>query len=144
MFTSPIVYESMDIYHLPTTISEAGQSELEAMEHFYVNGMQFSEEEFIIEDWENSIGLNSINSISVDAYPNPATSILNIGISLDNRADVRVTIDNGLGQEVYSYINNFSTGINSVSIDVKNFEAGMYFYTVSSGNFTTTKRFIIK
>jgi hypothetical protein len=142
MFTSPIVSETgaMGGYHLPTTISEAGPSELEAMEHFYVNGIHFSEEDFSIENF----GLHSANSIGVDAYPNPANSIANIEISLENSADVVVTLVNTLGQEVYSSSNNFRSGINTITLEVKNFEAGMYFDTVSSENFSTTKRLIIK
>ena len=143
MFTSPIASNTtggMDGYHLPTTVSEAGPSELEAMEHFYVNGIHFSEEDFSIENF----GLHSTNSIGVDAYPNPASSVAKIEISLENSADVVVTLVNALGQEVYSSINNLRTGLNSVSIDVKDFEAGIYFYTVSTENFSTTKRLIVK
>jgi hypothetical protein len=101
MFTSPIVSETtggMDGYHLPTTISEAGPSELEAMEHFYVKGIHFSEEDFSIENF----GLQSANSIGIDAYPNPANSFTNIEFYLENSADVIVTLVNTLGQEVYS------------------------------------------
>ena len=143
MFTSPIVSETtggMDGYHLPTTISEAGPSESEAMEHFYVKGIHFSEQDFSIENF----GLQSANSIGVDAYPNPANSFANIEISLENSADVVVTLVNTLGQEVYSSTNNFKSGINTITLEVKNFEAGMYFYTVSTENFSTTKRLIIK
>ena len=110
------------------------------MEHFYVNGIRFSEEDFSIENF----GLHSANSIGVDAYPNPANSFANIEISLENSADVVVTLVNTLGQEVYSSLSNFRSGINTITLEVKNFEAGMYFYTVSTENFSTTKRLIIK
>ena len=41
MFTSPVTYDTEDSYKLPSTISEAGNSELDAMEHFYIDGISF-------------------------------------------------------------------------------------------------------
>jgi hypothetical protein len=139
MFTSPVALTTNGGYALATTTSVANpESDLTPMEHYYVGGLEFKEGDF-------TIGLEDINSeISVNTFPNPATTVANIEISLENSADVTVTLVNALGQEVYASANNFRTGVNSVSIEVKDLEAGMYFYTVSSENFSTTKRLIVK
>jgi hypothetical protein len=139
MFTSPVALTTDGGYALATTTSVAdAESELAAMEHYYVGGIEFKDGDF-------TVGLEDFNTnITVNTFPNPATTVANIEVSLENSADVTVTLVNALGQEVYSSVNNFRTGVNSVSIDVKDFEAGMYFYTVSSENFSTTKRLIVK
>jgi len=138
MFASPNAVSTDSGFAIPTTTSTAGDDALTTMEHHYVGGIEFKEGDF-------TVGLEDVtNEIAVNAFPNPATSIANIEIALENSADVVVTLVNTLGQEVYSSVNNFRSGINTISLDVKNFEAGMYFYTVSTDNFSTTKRLIIK
>ena len=138
MFASPNAVTTAGGFAIPVTTSTAGDDALTAMEHFYVGGIEFKEGDF-------TVGLEDVtNEIAVNAFPNPATSIANIEIALENSANVVVTLVNTLGQEVYSSVNNFRSGINTISLEVKDFEAGMYFYTVSSENFSTTKRLIIK
>jgi len=139
MFTSPVAATTDDGYALPTTTSVAdAESDVAAMEHYYVSGIEFNEDDFIV-------GLEDFNAnISVNSFPNPATTFANIEISLENSADVAVSLTNTLGQEVYSSVNNFRTGLNTISIDVKEFETGTYIYMVSTENFSTTGRLIIK
>ena len=55
MFTSPVTYDTEDNYTLPTTISQAGNSELDAMEHFYIDGISFDKGDFIIENWNMDV-----------------------------------------------------------------------------------------
>ena len=138
MFASPNAVTTAGGFAIPVTTSTAGDDALTAMEHFYVGGIEFKEGDF-------TVGLENVtNEIAVNTFPNPATSIANIEIALENSANVVVTLVNTLGQDVYSSVNNFRSGINTISLEVKDFEAGMYFYTVSSENFSTTKRLIIK
>ena len=139
MFTSPVAATTDDGYALPTTTSVAdAESDLAAMEHYYVNGIEFNDDDF-------TVGMEEFNAqISVNSFPNPATTIANIEISLENSADVAVSLTNTLGQEVYSSVNNFKIGLNTISIDVKEFETGTYIYMVSAKNFSTTGRLIIK
>jgi len=139
MFTSPVAASTDDGYALPTTTSLAdAESDVAAMEHYYVSGIEFNDDDFIV-------GLEEFKAqISVNSFPNPATTIANIEISLENSADVAVSLTNTLGQEVYSSVNNFKTGLNTISIDVKEFETGTYIYMVSTKNFSTTGRLIIK
>ena len=138
MFASPNAVTTAGGFAIPVTTSTAGEDALTTMEHFYVGGVEFKEGDF-------TVGLEDVtNEIAVNAFPNPATSIANIEIALENSANVVVTLVNTIGQEVYSSVNNFRSGINTISLEVKDFESGMYFYTVSSENFSTTKRLIIK
>lgn len=138
MFASPVASTTAGGFAIGVTTSVAGDDALTTMEHYYLAGVEFKEGEF-------TVGLEDVSAnIAVSAYPNPATVEATIEISLENSTDVQVTIVNALGQEVYNTINNFNTGINTLELDLRNFESGMYFYTIAADNFATTKRLIIK
>ena len=144
MYTSPIVYDDADgtTYHLPSTISEAGTSELDPMEHFYIGGIHFSDEDFSIANW--NLDVNDFATMEVKTYPNPASNFTTISLYLESSADVSISILNTLGQEMYFSNENYKNGQTDVTIDLNNFEAGVYFYTVYTNSFSTTKRLIVR
>ena len=41
MFTSPVTYDTSSEFKLPSTISEAGNSDLSPMEHFYIRKLEY-------------------------------------------------------------------------------------------------------
>jgi hypothetical protein len=82
------------------------------------------------------------NSVS-DAYPNPATSMVNIDYNLSNASSASVKIVNLMGSVVKSV--NLSTGSNKTSIDVSDLTQGVYFYSVLvDGNVYKTRKLIVK
>ena len=142
MFTSPVTYDTEDSYTLPSTISEAGNSELDAMEHFYIDGISFDKGDFIIENW--NMDVTQIPSIEFDIYPNPTSDFANLTLNMESSGDVSVSVVNAIGQEVFYSNDTYKSGVHSVKIDLIGLEAGVYFYTVSSENFSNTKRLVVK
>lgn len=74
-----------------------------------------------------------LSKATLKIYPNPATTVLNIGISPANFS--KISIINLLGQTVY-------TTSNSTQIDISGFNAGLYIVTVESGQKAITQKFI--
>jgi len=73
--------------------------------------------------------------------PNPFNPSTTISFSIPADGHVTVDIYNVAGQKVESLVNDFmNTGKHSVVWDVSGFSAGMYFYTVKSGDFTKTMK----
>ena len=142
MFTSPVTYDTEDSYTLPSTISEAGNSALDAMEHFYIDGISFDKGDFIFENWNMDIA--QMPSIEVDVYPNPASEFAVLSLDMESAGDVSISLLNALGQEVFYSNNTYKSGVHSVKIDLIGLEAGIYFYTVASENFSNTKRLVVK
>ena len=142
MFTSPVTYDTDNSFKFPTTISEAGNSELEAMEHFYIDGISFDKDDFIIENW--NMDVTQIPSIEMDIYPNPASDFANLSLNMESAGDVSISLLNAIGQEVFYSNDTYKSGVHSVKIDLNGLEAGVYFYTVASENFSNTKRLVVK
>ena len=76
-----------------------------------------------------------VSTISVSQnLPNPATGITTIEVSSETIAPVTVEITNITGQTVYRTDAGIVNGSMSVKIDVSDFDAGVYFYTVTVAN----------
>ena len=112
------------------------------MEHFYIGGIHFSDEDFSIANW--NLDVNDFATMEVKTYPNPASNFTTISLYLESSADVSISILNTLGQEMYFSNENYKNGQTDVTIDLNNFEAGVYFYTVYTNSFSTTKRLIVR
>jgi len=79
---------------------------------------------------------------SVDAaYPNPANPTTTIGFTIAEAGYVTVDIYNVAGQKVDTLVNSeMTSGKHSVVWDGSGFSAGVYFYTVKSGDFSKTMK----
>lgn len=76
----------------------------------------------------SAIGLNEISiSDNIKVYPNPTTSIINISDEQNELQNSTITIQNNLGQSVFS--SPFTS-----QIDLSGFSAGMYFLTIQSNS----------
>ena len=72
-------------------------------------------------------------------YPNPATNYIVVNSAMN--ANATVTFVNLAGQTVKSYNQNFTTGENTINIDL---ESGVYFCTVNANGFNKTTKVIVK
>lgn len=72
----------------------------------------------------------------IGLYPNPA----NESVMISSEKDQTIEITNTLGQVVYTTV---AMG-NSTTVDVRGFEAGVYFVNVYNGDVKTTERLIIE
>jgi len=76
---------------------------------------------------------------SINIYPNPASSTLNIDFAKKS-GDLKLEVFDVLGRQVYDIV----LSDNESSINVTNLISGVYLVRVSDDNTTQTKRFIKK
>lgn len=80
----------------------------------------------------------------LDNYPNPFNPSTNIRYNLSSDNYTTVKIYNVQGKEVSVPVNEFQkSGFHTVSFNAGNLPSGIYYYTVSSGNFIATKKMIL-
>ncbi|MEZ4701273.1 MAG: PKD domain-containing protein [Rhodothermales bacterium] len=74
-------------------------------------------------------------------YPNPFNPTTIIGYSVPEASDVTVQVFNMLGQEVATLASGYHTaGRYEVAFNANNLSAGIYIYTIKTGNIAITKR----
>ena len=91
--------------------------------------------EFGVEKETFSVGQN---------YPNPANNTTEILVTVSTDKPIELTISNMLGQMVYSDAVNGRAVAHSFSVDVSNFDPGIYLYTVKIGDKAVTKKMLVE
>ena len=77
-------------------------------------------------------------------YPNPFNPTTNIKFSIPERSQVTIKIFNVLGQLVSTLVNGeFNVGSYNVDFNATSLSSGIYFYTLSAGNFQLTKKMML-
>jgi hypothetical protein len=77
-------------------------------------------------------------------YPNPFNPSTTIKYSVPVAGNVAVKIYNSLGVEVMTVINKHHTAGNYVEVaDMSNFTSGVYFYTLTSGDYKETRKMML-
>ncbi len=77
-------------------------------------------------------------------YPNPAKDVLNVQLNVSENAQSDVQIANAFGQIVYQKkIEKEATTPSVLHINTVDFSNGLYFLTVKTKGFETTKKFVI-
>jgi len=77
-------------------------------------------------------------------YPNPFNPTTNIEFSIPQSSNVKLVIYNQLGQTVATLVNErLSAGGYSVDWDAKGLPSGVYFYRISAGDFTQTRKLLL-
>jgi hypothetical protein len=135
---------SGSMYTIPSSNSrdrDLSFNTLTTFDHYYLNNVTFDESEFTL-----AIGINeAVASFgTVAAYPNPATDVLNLNVTLNNNESVVVSMSNVLGETVSSQQHNLAAGSNNIQMNTYNLEAGVYLITVSTGTSTATTRVVVE
>ena len=93
---------------------------------------------------ENEIASVSDFSLGQN-YPNPFNPSTTINFSVPNENTlVSLKIYNSLGQEVGTLINQvFPAGNHEVQFDATGLSSGVYFYTLTAGNFVDSKKMVV-
>lgn len=77
-------------------------------------------------------------------YPNPFNPATSIPFSLPSQEVVKVTVFSGLGEEVAALANGtFEAGSHTLSFDASHLPSGIYWYTITAGAFTSTKKMVL-
>jgi len=77
-------------------------------------------------------------------FPNPFNPSTVISYQLPKGGYVNLKVYNELGKEVSSLVNeNQNAGRYEVKFDASNLSSGIYYYSISAGNFTETKKMML-
>ncbi len=91
-----------------------------------------------------SIDVVYANSFSVlQNTPNPVTDKTTIYYNVVNNQKVTLEVFNMLGTKIKSESLSATNGVNQIDLDASQYEAGIYFYTLSNGDQTISKRMIV-
>ena len=67
-----------------------------------------------------------------------------LNVTLKETSNINISVSNVMGQVMYQTSKTNATGVNNFSIDTKNWSNGVYFYTVTIGNNSITKKMIVE
>lgn len=77
-------------------------------------------------------------------YPNPFNPATQINFQIPENSNVMLDIYDAGGKLVRTVVNEiYEAGYHSVNINAAEFSSGIYFYTLTAGSFTTTKRMML-
>jgi Secretion system C-terminal sorting domain len=77
-------------------------------------------------------------------YPNPFNPSTTIEFSIPERSHVSLKVYDVLGNEVATLVNGWMESTNhQVTFDGSRLASGIYYYTLTTGNFTSTKKLIL-
>ena len=77
-------------------------------------------------------------------YPNPFNPSTNIKFDIPNDAKVKITVYDMLGREIYVLVNKeLKSGSYSIRFDASALPSGVYFYTLSAGSYSETKKMLL-
>jgi len=75
--------------------------------------------------------------------PNPFNATTNIAFELPTSSTVELTVADQYGRIIQTVQQDFEQGANQIKLDRNGMGAGIYYYTLKSGDFTATKRMLI-
>jgi hypothetical protein len=76
-------------------------------------------------------------------YPNPFNPATSIELALPTACNYQLDIFNVVGQKVKSFTGFAEAGIVTIQWDASEYTSGVYFYRVSAGSFTSTKKMVL-
>jgi hypothetical protein len=77
-------------------------------------------------------------------YPNPFNPTTKIKFALPQTALTKIIIYDLLGREVQTLINKeLEAGYHEINFEASNFQSGVYFYSIRSGDFIQTKKMVL-
>ena len=77
-------------------------------------------------------------------YPNPFNPVTNIRFKISNAGNTKITVFDLLGKEVETLVSQYlQAGAYEVNFNAANLTSGIYFYKLSSSDFTDVKRMIL-
>lgn len=99
---------------------------------------------------EEVIGIQQVNNVIPknylleQNYPNPFNPTTNINYSIPKSGNVTIKIYNTLGALVNTLVNeHHSAGNYNVNFDAGGLSSGIYYYTITAGEFTDTKKMVL-
>jgi len=77
-------------------------------------------------------------------YPNPFNNTSNLKFEIANLGDVKLVVYDVMGREVQTLVNEeLQPGTYEVTFDANGLNSGVYFYKLTTGDYTATKRMVL-
>ncbi len=77
-------------------------------------------------------------------YPNPFNPSTTIGFTLPERAVVKLTVYNTLGQKVATVLDGaYEAGSYEVPFSAERLTSGVYYYTINAGSYSATRKMVL-
>jgi len=112
----------------------------ETLDTFGIMGLK----DFVTDVKDNTPSTTPTSYTLGQNYPNPFNPSTKISYSIPVEGFVNLDVYNSIGQKVASLVNeNKTAGSYEVNFDAAKLSSGIYFYKISSGNFTETKKMIL-
>ena len=89
-------------------------------------------------------GVEETSLGAIELFPNPTDQKLNIRFPLSNAERVSIFVMDASGRVVYSRGVNGASGTNVAVLETGNFDSGIYFITLRTGDKDTRKRFVVR
>ncbi len=95
-----------------------------------------------------TVNTNTVNSNDLfvsQTYPNPTSGMAYINVAIKKAGDINITVTDMLGKVVYSQVNSaVASGTTTLSLNTAKWNAGIYNYTIISGNQKVSKKMIVQ
>lgn len=121
--------------------------------YWHVNAQNIGGSSQYSEAWSFTVNLSNIvrnnNEIPkvfklYNNYPNPFNPVSKIKFDIPKASDVKITIFNTLGQNIASLVDSHLVpGSYSVEWNATIYPSGVYFYKLTAGDFTQTKKMVL-
>jgi hypothetical protein len=91
------------------------------------------------------IELRTFNSYLLEQnYPNPFNPTTTIGLGVQEKSNVKITILNAIGEEVAIVLNEqIEAGYHTVEFHADNMPSGVYFYQLKAGSYFEIKKMLL-
>ncbi|CAN5442906.1 hypothetical protein BH11BAC1_BH11BAC1_22300 [soil metagenome] len=95
---------------------------------------------------DDNVGISSLGSSKFEVLqnnPNPFHGISTVEYVSPKASMITVKVSNMLGKTIFTKMVWAKSGMNKITFNAKEFEPGIYFYTISSDKNSVTKRMIV-
>jgi hypothetical protein len=149
---APLVFGTSGTYTIPVAYQQILTDDASPVQLQYIPGVQRTDAEFTNAGnavlLSSTVGINETadhSIVSAELYPNPLNDMASLNITLNTSASVSIEIFNALGQKVITTSSETMTaGVHTLSVNASGLESGLYFYTVKAGNYSVTKKMIVR
>ena len=108
--------------------------------YYYLPNRSVYFDNFRIESYSNSTGIDNIEKNTYSIFPNPASDIITLNINDESNTDLTLNIYNGISALVKSAI----LKQNNRQINIGDLRNGIYIVSIKSKDFTESQRLIIQ
>lgn len=141
-----------DIYHMPDGIYSYDAPVFTSMQRDtislfivrFVSDNEYSGTGFKMEYYGIHNGIQNLNNVDVNVYPNPATSYLNVNITSEDAQHFKAEVVDMMGKTVYIDQFYHNGGTENYQISVSNLAKGVYFLHLDNQNGRHIQKFVVR